>query len=265
MHWRVNGNKSNTVADFTRGKENVNPGGNAPAGHNDASERSQKAEKATVRAKHEQSGKENTGRCDVSAVKPFSCFSFKTEVGRANGNSRIPSKRPCQESKVHSSHFYQASLQEILKCIGLFLWDRCRKLENLKPNTVISWLRTVDRSLLSQGWQDQPFLTPPNLVFLFLLLRETISKDTSDVQDLKSQVLACLYMAYTYSGAEISYPLRPFLVGDKLQFWNRCMYIINNYSSDMLKLNSDPVFFSQVHLELRQYRAMGEKRAAHSG
>ena len=47
----------------------------------------------------------------------------------------------------------QASTSELLKCLGMFLHDRCRKLRDFQVGDAVMWLRAVDRSLLLQGWQ----------------------------------------------------------------------------------------------------------------
>lgn len=47
----------------------------------------------------------------------------------------------------------QASTSELLKCLGMFLHDRCRKLKDFQAGDAVMWLRAVDRSLLLQGWQ----------------------------------------------------------------------------------------------------------------
>jgi hypothetical protein len=49
--------------------------------------------------------------------------------------------------------FFQASTSELLKCLGMFLHDRCRKLRDFQAGDAVMWLRAVDRSLLLQGWQ----------------------------------------------------------------------------------------------------------------
>lgn len=60
----------------------------------------------------------------------------------------------------------QASTSELLRCLGEFLCRRCYRLKHLSPTDPVLWLRSVDRSLLLQGWQDQGFITPANVVFL---------------------------------------------------------------------------------------------------
>ncbi len=47
----------------------------------------------------------------------------------------------------------QASTSELLKCLGNYLYKKCDRLRDFQPGDCIMWLRTVDRSLLLQGWQ----------------------------------------------------------------------------------------------------------------
>ncbi len=47
----------------------------------------------------------------------------------------------------------QASTSELLKCLGHYLYKKCDRLRDFQPGDCIMWLRTVDRSLLLQGWQ----------------------------------------------------------------------------------------------------------------
>lgn len=47
----------------------------------------------------------------------------------------------------------QASTSELLKCLGIYLQHTCYKLKNFQAGIPVMWLRTVDRSLLIQGWQ----------------------------------------------------------------------------------------------------------------
>ena len=142
-------------------------------------------------------------------------------------------------------------------------------------------------------------------------------------EELRAVVLACLYLAYSYMGNEISYPLKPFLVeatpatasseavpdgrsttmpantsttpvagcshhhltvgghqqqiGQQQQqhsarsawsssssssssssegrrrFWARCIRMINENSSRMLRMNKDPRFFTEVFRDLKAY------------
>ncbi|XP_063159315.1 cyclin-dependent kinase 5 activator 1-like [Candoia aspera] len=147
----------------------------------------------------------------------------------------------------------QASTSELLKCLGEFLCRRCYRLKQLSPTEPILWLRSVDRSLLLQGWQDQAFVTPANVVFVYLLCREMIDGDlVASEQELQAALLTCLYLSYSYMGNEISYPLKPFLVeASKDVFWNRCLRIINAMSARMLRINADPHYFTQVFADLK--------------
>ncbi|XP_028597672.1 cyclin-dependent kinase 5 activator 2 [Podarcis muralis] len=147
----------------------------------------------------------------------------------------------------------QASTGELLRCLGDFVCRRCYRLKELSPGEVIGWFRSVDRSLLLQGWQDQGFITPANLVFVYLLCREALQGDQVGSQaELQASFLTCLYLAYSYMGNEISYPLKPFLVeGDKERFWDRCLAIIQGLSAKMLQINADPHFFTQVFQDLK--------------
>ena len=51
----------------------------------------------------------------------------------------------------------QASTSELLKCLGNYMYKRCYRLRDFQPGDCIMWLRTVDRSLLLQGWQVKIF------------------------------------------------------------------------------------------------------------
>ncbi|XP_028663999.1 cyclin-dependent kinase 5 activator 2b [Erpetoichthys calabaricus] len=146
----------------------------------------------------------------------------------------------------------QASTGELLRCLGEFMCRRCFRLKELSPNEIILWFRNVDRSLLLQGWQDQGFITPANLVFVYLLCREAVSDEINSEYELQAVFLTCLYLAYSYMGNEISYPLKPFLVEtNKEVFWERCLRIIDKMSAKMLQINSDPHFFTQVFQDLK--------------
>jgi cyclin-dependent kinase 5 activator 1 len=147
----------------------------------------------------------------------------------------------------------QASTSELLRCLGDFLAKKCHKLKNFQSGDAVIWLRAVDRSLLLQGWQDIAFINPANVVFLYMLLRELIQEDIETEKELQAVVLSCLYLSYAYMGNEISYPLKPFLVENdtKEKFWNRSLFIINLLSSKMLRINSEPGFFTEVFTELK--------------
>ncbi|XP_067003246.1 cyclin-dependent kinase 5 activator 1 [Anabrus simplex] len=147
----------------------------------------------------------------------------------------------------------QASTSELLKCLGIYLHNKCYRLKDFQAGDAVMWLRTVDRSLLLQGWQDVAFINPANVVFVYMLVRELIQDDDLECeQDLQAVVLTCLYLSYSYMGNEISYPLKPFLVeDDKDKFWDRCLLIVNRLSRNMLRINAEPGFFTEIFTELK--------------
>uniref|UniRef100_A0A7N8XGK0 Cyclin-dependent kinase 5 activator 1 n=1 Tax=Mastacembelus armatus TaxID=205130 RepID=A0A7N8XGK0_9TELE len=146
----------------------------------------------------------------------------------------------------------QASTSELMRSLGEFLCRRCYRLKRLSPTDPVLWLRSVDRSLLLQGWQDQGFITPANVVFLYMLCRDVVSAEVASERELQASLLTCLYLSYSYMGNEISYPLKPFLVEtEKEAFWDRCLEIINRMSGKMLQINTDPHFFTQVFADLK--------------
>lgn len=62
-------------------------------------------------------------------------------------------KTLCLIINVSSYYVFQASTSELLKCLGIYLRERCPKLRDFQAGDAIMWLRAVDRSLLLQGWQ----------------------------------------------------------------------------------------------------------------
>jgi len=69
-------------------------------------------------------------------------------------------------------------------------------------------------------------------------------------------------------GNEISYPLKPFLVDSEStagisrsdarrdcreRFWARCVRLIDENSSRMLRMNKDPRYFTEVFRDLKAY------------
>ena len=153
----------------------------------------------------------------------------------------------------------QASTGELLRCLGTFMCRRCCRLKELTSGEVILWFRNIDRTLLMQGWQDQGFITPANLVFVYLLCQDSVSEDVDSSYELQGVFLTCLYLAYSYMGNEISYPLKPFMIdANKDVFWEKSLSIINRMSDKMLLLNSDPHFFTEVFQELKDQRPDGE-------
>ncbi|XP_013787064.1 cyclin-dependent kinase 5 activator 1-like [Limulus polyphemus] len=153
----------------------------------------------------------------------------------------------------------QASTSELLSSLGEFLSKKCRKIRNFYADDAVTWLRTVDRSLLIQGWQDVAFINPANVVFLYMLVRELVTDDIDSERELQAIVLTCLYLSYCYMGNEISYPLKPFLVEETREiFWDRCLLIINLLSGKMLRINKEPSFFTEMFTELKACYTMSD-------
>uniref|UniRef100_A0A8C2ZAG1 Uncharacterized protein n=1 Tax=Cyclopterus lumpus TaxID=8103 RepID=A0A8C2ZAG1_CYCLU len=74
----------------------------------------------------------------------------------------------------------------------------------------------------------------------------------SSEQELHATFLTCLYLAYSYLGSEISYPLKPFLVeSSRDAFWERALELIHWLSADMLRINADPHFFTEIFQDLK--------------
>ncbi|XP_067842855.1 cyclin-dependent kinase 5 activator 1-like [Heptranchias perlo] len=172
----------------------------------------------------------------------------------STGRHLVPAQKQASSRILNSPRrvVVQASTGELLRCLGDFLCRRCYRLKHLNPNEPVLWFRNVDRSLLIQGWQDQGFITPANVVFVYLLCREVVDEEIDSDFELQATFLACLYLAYSYMGNEISYPLKPFLVeANKEIFWERCLSIIGQMSAKMLQINSDPHYFTEVFQDLK--------------
>ncbi|XP_077435967.1 cyclin-dependent kinase 5 activator 2b [Vanacampus margaritifer] len=153
----------------------------------------------------------------------------------------------------------QASTGELLRCLGDFVCRRCYKLKELNSSEVILWFRNIDRTLLLQGWQDQGFITPANVVFVYLLCEATLEENASSPAELQGAFQTCLYLAYSYMGNEISYPLKPFMIeANKDVFWETSLGIIERLSGKMLQLNADPHFFTEVFQDLKSQRDCSE-------
>lgn len=159
-------------------------------------------------------------------------------------------------------HYYGTlNLSETLKYIGCYVYLRCRNLEGLKPSIVVGWVRGVDRNLVLSGWQEIGFISQPNMIVLYMLLREVIPAKVRSTTQLKAIMMSTLYMCYAYNGHEISYPLKPFIFdGDRANFWNRCMEIINGHSDKLLRANKDPKYYNEIQVELKTFGRSLERK-----
>ncbi|XP_028292752.1 cyclin-dependent kinase 5 activator 1-like [Gouania willdenowi] len=183
-------------------------------------------------------------------------------VPKQNGEARLASvqKQPSSLSLVSPRRIViQASTGELLRCLGDFMCRRCFKLKELNSGEVILWFRNIDRTLLLQGWQDQGFITPANVVFVYLLCEDAIEDRVESTAELQGTFQTCLYLAYSYMGNEISYPLKPFMIeSNKDVFWDTSLRIIDRMSAKMLQLNADPHFFTEVFQDLKNQRDTSE-------
>ncbi|XP_040057763.2 cyclin-dependent kinase 5 activator 2b [Gasterosteus aculeatus] len=177
-----------------------------------------------------------------------------------NGRLVTVQKQPSSLSLVSPRRIViQASTGELLRCLGDFVCRRCFKLKELTSGEVIVWFRNIDRTLLLQGWQDQGFITPANLVFVYLLCEDTIADGVESPAELQGTFQTCLYLAYSYMGNEISYPYKPFMMeANREVFWETSLRIVNRLSDKMLQLNADPHFFTEVFQDLKNQRDMSE-------
>lgn len=122
------------------------------------------------------------------------------------------------------------------------------------------WIKSADRHLILQGWQEQVFVNPANLVFVYLIVRDTLtyvvpSTSIQSVRELHSIVLTCLYLAFSYMGHEITYPLKPFVTEHETRaiFWQRVVLIMRHLSAKMLAINRNPKFFTECFAELKKF------------
>lgn len=76
----------------------------------------------------------------------------QNSVVNAQTNQVVPSSIP-------KKTVIQASTSELLKCLGTYLHSKCYRLRDFQAGDAVMWLRTVDRSLLLQGWQVSIIIT----------------------------------------------------------------------------------------------------------
>ncbi|XP_015217736.1 cyclin-dependent kinase 5 activator 1b [Lepisosteus oculatus] len=209
--------------------------------------------------------KKSQSCANLSTFGQDSAAQVSASTTSANGASSIkkaPPANPTAAAGTPKRVIVQASTSELLRCLGEFLCRRCYRLKHLSPTDPVLWLRSVDRSLLLQGWQDQGFITPANVVFVYMLCRDVVSSEVATEHELQAVLLTCLYLSYSYMGNEISYPLKPFLVeSSKEAFWDRCLSIINLMSAKMLQINSDPHYFTQVFADLKNESQKEEEKS----
>ncbi|KAJ8866528.1 hypothetical protein PR048_032371 [Dryococelus australis] len=74
-----------------------------------------------------------------------------------NNSHHHPHQQPLPPPK---KTVIQASTSELLKCLGIYLHTKCYRLKDFQAGDAVMWLRTVDRSLLLQGWQVSAMPAP---------------------------------------------------------------------------------------------------------
>lgn len=209
-------------------------------------------------------------------ISPIGQSQATTSSGKSceqNGKSKPPvlmlNNREINEAmsvnhKLYTNQLFleriilQASTSELLQCLGDFLKIRCSALRHqFNPRLVIRWLEIIDHVLLTQGWQEITFINPANLVFLYMVFREVLHPARLvDICELQYSIMTALYLAYSYIGNEISYPLIPFLCeyDTHEDFWDRSLDMIARSSHHMLRINTEPTYFAEVFFELKRYQ-----------
>ena len=94
---------------------------------------------------------EQSNKCVAAASGPKVALTSSQSTSLVSGSTATAaSTAPSSGGK---RTVIQASTSELLKCLGHYLYKKCDKLRDFQPGDCIMWLRTVDRSLLLQGWQ----------------------------------------------------------------------------------------------------------------
>ncbi|XP_053326275.1 cyclin-dependent kinase 5 activator 1-like [Spea bombifrons] len=172
-------------------------------------------------------------------------FKKRRQEGEPDSSSQRNTSDP--ENVPSYSEVEPASASQALKWFSKFVCHRCFRITSLKPSDPVRWLQNVDRALFLHKCQDAPFLTLPNVVFLYLVCRDVISSDLVSKMELKAALMTCLYVSCSYVGPEITYPAKFFRVDSWTDdFWNRCLTVIGAMSEKMLLINTDPEYFAQT-------------------
>uniref|UniRef100_A0A3P9B641 Cyclin dependent kinase 5, regulatory subunit 2a (p39) n=1 Tax=Maylandia zebra TaxID=106582 RepID=A0A3P9B641_9CICH len=188
--------------------------------------------------KHQRAPHTSTQRTG-STYRTFNRTSGSTETQTLCSTSCVTTKSFLSSLLVSLSSL-QASTGELLRCLSDFMCRRCVKLKELSSNQIVLWFRNVDRALLVQGWQDQCFISPASLVFVYLLCRDVVDEDTASEHELHATFLTCLYLAYSY-----------LVESSRDAFWDRALELIERLSGNMLRINADPHFFTEVFQDLK--------------
>ena len=148
------------------------------------------------------------------------------------------------------------TLADLLHCLGTYVHHECKGLLTGPTAPEVAMLvRCTDKALRLNGWTVNSFLLESHVVFTFMLLQKAFEKfEVRTLADAKELVLMALYISYTYNAIEISYPLRPFLVKqDRVSFWSKCTELSLHSSSEMLRINRDNIYYTELVHQLKQY------------
>lgn len=170
----------------------------------------------------------------------------------SNTNSSIKSIK--SSGSTNNKVIIQASTSDLLKCLVIYLNKTFSNFNDFSSNECIQWIRSADKALLIQGWQEIAFINPVNLVFLYLIIRDTLyTHEIHSLHELKTHIFSCMYVAFSYMGNEISYPLKPFIVDNenRFTFWQRIVGILSQMSRSMLRINQETKFFTELFTELK--------------
>lgn len=74
-------------------------------------------------------------------------------LSRKSVEKPVAKQTPLPPQLLPRKTVIQASTSELLRCLGLYLHTKCYRLRDFQAGDAVMWLRTVDRSLLLQGWQ----------------------------------------------------------------------------------------------------------------
>jgi hypothetical protein len=106
----------------------------------------------------------------ASTTDLLRCFSMF--INRKCSNLTKPMIQQ-QHSMINSHHYHHPPppphLLQNMKSLNNYKFD---------SRETIAWLRSADRSLLLQGWQDVPFMNPVNVVFVYMIVRDTLKYAT---------------------------------------------------------------------------------------
>lgn len=171
-------------------------------------------------------------------------------------DTKAPKSKTSAEQILALRRDKRWTLTDLLHCLGTYVHHECKGLLS-RPTApeVAMWIRCTDKALHLNGWTINSFLLESHVVFTFMLLQNAFEKfQVRTLTDAKELVMMCLYISYTYNANEISYPLRPFLVKqDRVAFWSKCTQLSLDSSSEMLRMNRDNIYYSELVHHLRSY------------